>query len=66
MQDKMQENPVAALDLPLKVIAREDAHQQVWLAHNEATSIRERYSLPEKTAALLNIEALIEKMLRVQ
>jgi uncharacterized protein (DUF302 family) len=60
----MQENPIAALDLPLKVIAWEDANKQVWLAHNEAYYIRERYSLQEKTVAPLNIEALIEKVLK--
>src|SRR5689334_22855087 len=29
----MAENPLAALDLPLKVIAWEDAQQRVWLAY---------------------------------
>src|SRR5450432_289421 len=41
----MAENPLAALDLPLKVIAWEDDQKKVWLAYNEAAYIEQRYSL---------------------
>jgi pimeloyl-ACP methyl ester carboxylesterase/uncharacterized protein (DUF302 family) len=58
----MRENPVAALDLPLKVIAWEDAHQQVWLAYNEASYIRQRFSLSAQVAAPLDLHGLIEKL----
>src|ERR1700730_4207873 len=35
----MAENPVAALELPLKVIAWEDSQQKVWLAYNDVLYI---------------------------
>src|SRR5450432_2664141 len=41
----MAENPLIALDLPLKVIAWQDDQKKVWLAHNEASYIEQRYSL---------------------
>lgn len=58
----MQENPVAALDLPLKVIAWEDKDKKVWLAYNEAAFIRERYDLPAAVSAPLNLDGLIAKV----
>jgi pimeloyl-ACP methyl ester carboxylesterase/uncharacterized protein (DUF302 family) len=60
----MQENPIAALDLPLKVIAWEDANKQVWLAHNEAAYIGERFSLAATAVAPLNLEGPIGKVLK--
>ncbi|HEY4063806.1 MAG TPA: DUF302 domain-containing protein [Puia sp.] len=60
----MQENPIAALDLPLKVIAWEDGQQKVWLAHNEAAYIGTRFSLTEATVAVLNMEGPIGKVLK--
>ena len=41
----MIEKPMAALDLPLKAIAWEDGQQKVWIAYNDATYIKERFSL---------------------
>src|ERR1700744_6588970 len=41
----MVENPVAALDLPLKISAWEDEQQQTWIAYNEAAYLQERYAL---------------------
>src|SRR5580692_4156146 len=42
----MVENPIAALDLPLKIIVWEDAEKKVWLAYNKASYLEERYALP--------------------
>lgn len=58
----MQENPVAALDLPLKVIAWEDSQKKVWLAYNEAAYIQERYALSAAVSAPLNLDGLIKKV----
>ena len=61
----MIENPLAALDLPLKIIAYEDDKENVWIAYNEAKYIEERYSLPhtENSPLILNhiVEAVIKK-----
>lgn len=55
----MAENPMAALDLPLKVIAWEDDEKKVWLAFNDASYIEERYSIPPIPNSPLNIEGLV-------
>ena len=60
----MQANPVAALDLPLKIIAWEDTEKKVWLAYNEAAYIQDRYALPTAVSAPLNLDALIAKVLQ--
>lgn len=59
----MIENPIAALDLPLKVIAWQDEQQRVYIAYNDASYLRMRYSLTGKVAEPLNIDQLISKIL---
>ena len=56
-------NPLAALDLPLKIIAWEDQQQKVWLAYNEAAYVRERYNLPEPMSTPLNLDPIVSKAL---
>jgi len=59
----MVENPVAALDLPLKVIAWEDDAGKVWLAYNSADHIKDRFSLSDAVSGPLNLGPMIEKAL---
>ena len=59
----MVENPVAALDLPLKVIAWEDQEQKVWVAYNEGGYIKDRFSLSDSVSTLLNLDPVIAKVL---
>lgn len=59
----MVENPVAALDLPLKIIAWEDKENKVWYAFNEAVYLGERYSLSQKLSDTLNVETVVSKAL---
>jgi uncharacterized protein (DUF302 family) len=59
----MIENPLAALDLPLKVIAWEDSGGKVWIAYNDAIYIKERFSLPDALSAPLNLDPVILKAL---
>ena len=59
----MVENPLAALDLPLKVIAWEDNQKKVWLAYNEATYIAARYSLSHTLINPLNLDPMITQAL---
>ncbi|WPU92927.1 DUF302 domain-containing protein [Mucilaginibacter sabulilitoris] len=59
----MSENPVAALDLPLKVIAWQDEQQAVHVAYNDASYIKIRYFLSANVSAPLNIDPLISKIL---
>lgn len=59
----MAANPMAALDLPLKIIAWEDEEHQVWLAYNKAGYLQERYQLPPELTGPLNLEPVIAKAL---
>jgi len=60
----MIENPIAALDLPLKVIAWEDDQKKVFIAYNDALYIEERYSLLHNANSPLNLDNLIVMALK--
>ena len=60
----MAENPLIALDLPLKVIAWEDDQKEVWLAYNEAAYIEDRYSLPDVENSPLVLDHVIDMVLK--
>ena len=62
----MAEKPVAALDLPLKIIAWEDAEKKIWLAYNDAVYMEERYHLIHNGASPLNLAPIISKALDQQ
>jgi len=55
----MMENPLAALELPLKVIAWQDEKDHVYIAYNEQQYIEERYSLLHKESSPLNLNNLM-------
>jgi uncharacterized protein (DUF302 family) len=59
----MIENPMAALDLPLKVIAWQDNEQKVWVAYNSAAYIKERYSLSDHVSLPIDLDPLMIKVL---
>ena len=59
----MLENPVAALDLPPKLIAWEDDVHKVWYAFNDALYLQERYALPQALAGTLDLNAVTIKAL---
>lgn len=59
----MEANPLAALDLPLKIVAWETADQRVHIAWNDPLFIKDRYSLPVQLVAPLNLSPLIDKAL---
>ena len=58
----MRENPIVALDLPLKLIAWEDIEQKVWYAFNNANYLQERYSLSQEMTNSLDISGVISKV----
>ena len=59
----MAENPVAALELPLKVISWKDEDEKVWIAYNDAVYIKNRFSLSDKVSAPLNLDPVVAKTL---
>lgn len=60
----MEENPLSALDLPLKVIAWQDEQNNTQVAFNNGQYIMERYALSEKNTTVLNLEPLVELALK--
>ena len=58
----MLENPLAALELPLKVIAYEDAGGKAWIAYNQGSYIQERYGLKDATSGPLDLDGVIAKV----
>ncbi len=59
----MLENPVVALDLPLKIIAWQDKEKKVWYAFSESKYLGERYNLPQNLSGTLDIDAVTAKAL---
>jgi uncharacterized protein (DUF302 family) len=59
----MAVEPMAALDLPLKLIAWEDGHKKVYIAYNQADYIGARYGLNKDLTKLIDIDALVQKVL---
>lgn len=60
----MKENPLAALDLPLKIITYEDDNGNVWIAYNEARYMEERYSLPHAENSPLELGHIVETIIK--
>jgi uncharacterized protein (DUF302 family) len=60
----MIENPIAALELPLKIIAWQDAQGHVFIAFNDAAYIEERYSLTHAENSPLNLDNLVSTALK--
>ncbi len=59
----MNENPIAALDLPLKIIVWQD-QDGVWIAHNDAFYIEDRYGLSHEIDSPLSLSLLITNALK--
>jgi uncharacterized protein (DUF302 family) len=59
----MADSPVAALDLPLKIIAWEDGEKKVWIAFNDAGYIEKRYALPHSLMGPFDLDPMISKSL---
>jgi len=61
----MAENPIAALDLPLKIIAWEDAAKSVWIAYNNASYLEERYALSHDIMQPVNLDPLVTNLIKI-
>jgi uncharacterized protein (DUF302 family) len=52
--------PSAALDLPLKLLVREDAEGRVWISYNSAEYLRARHQIPDHLVPSLTlVDALV-------
>jgi uncharacterized protein (DUF302 family) len=52
--------PSAAIDLPLKALAWEDADGKVWLSYNSVAWIKERHAIRGKDEAIAGMEKALE------
>jgi uncharacterized protein (DUF302 family) len=51
--------PSIAIDLPLKILVRQDADARVWVSYNSSAYLQERHGLPETLVAKIDVvEAL--------
>jgi uncharacterized protein (DUF302 family) len=58
-------SPTAAIDLPLKALAWEDADGKVWLSYNSSGYLAERHSIPSVLLQnIAGIGALCEQAVR--
>ena len=54
--------PSIAIDLPLKVLVREDSDGQVWVSYNSPEYLKQRHGLPEDLLAnIAVVQALVSK-----
>jgi uncharacterized protein (DUF302 family) len=51
--------PSIAIDLPLKILIREDGEGKVWVSYNSAAFLQERHGLPKE---LLQNIAVVETL----
>jgi uncharacterized protein (DUF302 family) len=58
----MLAGPSISLDLPFKILVREDSEGRVWISYNSATYLQTRHGLPEKFAqSLAVVDAIAEQ-----
>ncbi len=58
----MVARPTAAIDLPMKALAWEDADGKVWLTYNAPGLLQERHAVPaELTSKLIPVGTLLEQ-----
>ena len=54
--------PSVAIDLPLKILVREDNAGKVWISYNSPEYLKERHGLPQELLAnIASVEALARK-----
>jgi uncharacterized protein (DUF302 family) len=57
----IMQNPLVALDLPLKLLVLENEQYETWILGNEASYIGERYSLATGTYAPFVLDKIIQR-----
>jgi len=59
----MVASPSSALDLPLKILVREDGEGRTWVSYNAPEYLRERHGLTQELAQnLVVVEKLVAKI----
>lgn len=60
----MKENPVAALDLPLKIIAWQDDELKTWVYYNDAVYLQSRFMLSNEVTELIDMDPVVIRVLQ--
>jgi uncharacterized protein (DUF302 family) len=58
----MGASSIAALDLPLKLLAWADSDSTVWLSYNDPAYIGKRYGLPDALVKLIDFSPLLAQL----
>ncbi len=56
----MQSNQNAGIDLPLKVLAREDEHGDVWLVYNDPAYIASRHGISDRDQVIAKMRKAMQ------
>ena len=56
----MQSQPTAAIDLPMKLIAWQDADGQVWIAYNDPAWIAQRHGIDDRDAVVAKMSGALK------
>jgi uncharacterized protein (DUF302 family) len=51
--------PSSAIDLPLKILVREDANRKVWISYNSLAYLKERHGLPDELMANIAVVEML-------
>jgi uncharacterized protein (DUF302 family) len=57
------QNPLVALDLPLKLLVLENDKSETWIIYNAASYIGERYTLKQDTYSPLILDKILQRAL---
>ncbi|HWI25803.1 MAG TPA: DUF302 domain-containing protein [Stellaceae bacterium] len=60
----MQENPAIGIDLPLKMVAWQDATGKSWVAYNDPAWLAQRHGVKGLAAGVAAMAALLEELAR--
>jgi len=55
----MLANPGSAIDLPLKLLVREDADGKTWISHNDPKYLQDRHHLPAELVQNLGVAGVL-------
>jgi len=56
----MQSQPTTAIDLPMKLIAWQDADGQVWIAYNDPAWIAKRHGITDRDAVIAKMSGALK------
>jgi uncharacterized protein (DUF302 family) len=59
----MQSAQTIGIELPLKILAWEDAHGQVWVTYQDIPALARRYEISDRDREIANLTAALERLI---